>query len=124
MSPYSANRSVRSSSEASSWMFVAITIQPSMLRTATAFVDVLASDPALGFCSFGEAAPFGGEALRGTESISISVDMMGEEGRSRQRMCADPDGLRRIFEWLRFQSQDAEEENSQAQLGLGVFGAL
>ena len=82
MSPYSANRSVRSSSEASSCMFVAITIQPSILRTATAFVEVRASEPALDLVSLGEAAPFSGP-VGGTESTSISIDMMGESWRER-----------------------------------------
>lgn len=71
MSPYSANKSCKSSSEASSWMFVAMTIQPSMLRTATALAAVRASAPAEGFVEPLRASDAGG-AL----SISISVDII------------------------------------------------
>ncbi len=58
-------------------MFVAITIHPSILRTATALVEVRASDPELGLVSLGEALPFCGDAAGGTESISIS-DILGD----------------------------------------------
>jgi hypothetical protein len=76
MSPYSAKRSVKSSSEASSWMFVAMTIQPSMLRTATALVDVRASPPEVALGS-----PFLGSVDERGGSMSISVDIfVGIEG--------------------------------------------
>jgi hypothetical protein len=71
MSPYSAKRSVKSSSEASSWMFVAMTIQPSILRTATAFVEVRASPPELALGS-----PFLISVDERGGSISISVDIV------------------------------------------------
>ena len=41
--PYSPNNSLISSSEASSWMFVAMMIQPSIERTAIASAEVFAS---------------------------------------------------------------------------------
>jgi len=69
-----------SSSDASSWILVAITIQPSMLRTATAFCAVRASVPALVvdfFVSFGD----GGALAGGPESTSISVDIVGRFAR-------------------------------------------
>lgn len=94
MSPYSANKSVMSSSVASSWMFVAITIQPSMLRTATAFWTVRASDPAL-LLAFVVSSVVGddvpptvlgsSDTAGGAASISISVDM-GEVRGARRRM--------------------------------------
>ena len=69
-----------SSSVASSWIFVAITIQPSILRTATAFWRVFASVPADGFfVSVGEALPFlicTSLVAGGTLSTSISVAMI------------------------------------------------
>lgn len=55
-------------------MFVAITIQPSILRTATAFSTVLASALAEGFLSSGEFVPF--SSAVGFESTSISVDIV------------------------------------------------
>lgn len=74
MSPCSANKSVMSSSEASSWMFVAMTIQPSILRTATAFSSVFASVPAEGFLLMGDDEPLSSRSSAGVfESISISV---------------------------------------------------
>lgn len=91
MSPYSANRSVRSSSDASSWIFVAMTIHPSILRTATAFCVVRASaDAALFaevvrvevgfFVSDGEdGAEVGSAAAAPAESISISVDIFSDQ---------------------------------------------
>lgn len=76
-----------SSSVASSWMLVAITIQPSILRTATAFWIVRASAPALAFLvSVGEDVPFlRSSEVGGTASISISVDMVGRELCAEQR---------------------------------------
>ena len=66
-------------------MFVAITIQPSMLRTATAFSTVLASVlvtvvAAEGFLSVSAVLGDGGvvsSAVGGFVSTSISVDMVG-----------------------------------------------
>lgn len=68
MSPCSANRSLRSSSEVSSWMLVATTIHPSIERTATAFCAVRASAAVDGFFASGE-----GEPLGWSTSISCSI---------------------------------------------------
>ena len=58
-----------------------MTIQPSILRTATAFVDVRASEPALGFVLSGDSAfSSDEEAVGGAASTSISVDIAGKEG--------------------------------------------
>lgn len=80
MSPYSANRSVISSSLASSWMFVAITIQPSILRTATAFSPVLASPLEDDLFLVGEVVPLSFSSAGGFGSISISVDIVSGAG--------------------------------------------
>ena len=54
-------------------MFVAITIQPSILGTATALVEVRASAPELALVS-----PFLRSEDGGAESISISVDILAD----------------------------------------------
>lgn len=57
-------------------MLVAITIHPSILRTATAFLDVRASEPAYGFfTSDGEDAGSMWSPSTDVESISISEAM-------------------------------------------------
>src|SRR5277367_5537165 len=91
-------------------------IQPSMLRTATAFVDVRASEPEPD-CDFigsvGEEEPF--RASGATESISISVDMMNEYNEILGTFKVPRSRLRYAFERRRLQFRLKYKRNCAAR---------